>query len=300
VRDQPALTTQFTLPHPFDLRSTLFTTRIGPADPCVRIQQGEVWRATRTPLGAATERLCATADGSVSVQAWGDGAAWLIERAPELCGANDDPLSFQPADGVVKRLAREHAGLRIGRTQAVFESAITNVLEQRVMTGDAWASWRGMVFMLSERAPGPRPGLWLPPSPERLARTPYEVFHRFGVERRRAEIIRRVAVVARRLEETCTMPLVDAYRRLRAVPGIGPWTSARIGLVALGDADAELVGDLHLPHMVSWALAGERRGTDERMLELLEPFRGHRARVVRLLLLGSRATNGMAFNAAWR
>ena len=32
------------------------------------------------------------------------------------------------------------------------------------------------------------------------------------------------------------------------------------------------------------ALAGEPRGTDERMLELLAPFRGHRARVVRLIM----------------
>jgi hypothetical protein len=34
---------------------------------------------------------------------------------------------------------------------------------------------------------------------------------------------------------------------------------------------------------VAWALAGEPRGTDERMLELLEPYRGQRGRVVRLL-----------------
>jgi len=46
-------------------------------------------------------------------------------------------------------------------------------------------------------------------------------------------------------------------------------------------------GDLHLPHVVSWALAGERRGTDERMLELLEPYRGQRGRVVRLLMAAS-------------
>ena len=37
--------------------------------------------------------------------------------------------------------------------------------------------------------------------------------------------------------------------------------------------------------MVAWALAGEPRGTDERMLELLEPYRGQRGRVVRLLEL---------------
>ena len=53
--------------------------------------------------------------------------------------------------------------------------------------------------------------------------------------------------------------------------------------MALGDADAVSVGDYHLPSLVSWALAGERRGTDERMLELLAPFAGHRGRVIRLL-----------------
>jgi len=61
------------------------------------------------------------------------------------------------------------------------------------------------------------------------------------------------------------------------------WTSAEVRRVALGDADAVSVGDYHLPHLVAWALAGEPRADDDRMLELLAPFRGHRARVVRLL-----------------
>jgi hypothetical protein len=43
------------------------------------------------------------------------------------------------------------------------------------------------------------------------------------------------------------------------------------------------VGDYHLPHLVCWALAGEPRGTDERMLELLEPYRGQRGRVALLI-----------------
>jgi 3-methyladenine DNA glycosylase/8-oxoguanine DNA glycosylase len=119
-----------------------------------------------------------------------------------------------------------------------------------------------------------------------MAHTPYEVFHRFGLERRRADVLRRLAVVAHRLEETVSLPLETAYRRFTAVSGVGPWTAARIGLIALGDPDAVTVGDLHIPHMVTWALAGERRGSDERMLELLEPFRGHRGRVIRLLMAG--------------
>ena len=46
------------------------------------------------------------------------------------------------------------------------------------------------------------------------------------------------------------------------------------------------IGDYHLPHQVSWALTGEPRGDDARMLELLEPYRGHRGRVIRLLEAG--------------
>ena len=40
------------------------------------------------------------------------------------------------------------------------------------------------------------------------------------------------------------------------------------------------VGDYHLPNTVAWALAGEDRATDERMLELLEPYRPQRRRLV--------------------
>jgi 3-methyladenine DNA glycosylase/8-oxoguanine DNA glycosylase len=68
-----------------------------------------------------------------------------------------------------------------------------------------------------------------------------------------------------------------------ALPGIGPWTAAEVGRAAFGDPDAVSVGDFHLPNLVCWALAGEPRGDDSRMLELLEPYRGQRGRVVRLL-----------------
>ena len=74
-----------------------------------------------------------------------------------------------------------------------------------------------------------------------------------------------------------------AYAALRAIPGIGPWTAAEVGARAFGDPDAVSVGDFHLPSLVAWALAGEARATDERMLELLEPYRGQRGRVIRLL-----------------
>ena len=53
---------------------------------------------------------------------------------------------------------------------------------------------------------------------------------------------------------------------------------------ALGDPDAVPVGDYHFPHAIAWALAGEARADDDRMLELLEPYRGQRGRVLAAVL----------------
>lgn len=80
-----------------------------------------------------------------------------------------------------------------------------------------------------------------------------------------------------------TQPQSEAFARLQTIRGIGPWTAAEATRTAFGDPDAVSVGDAHLPDLVSWALAAEPRGDDERMLELLAPYSGQRARVIRLL-----------------
>jgi 3-methyladenine DNA glycosylase/8-oxoguanine DNA glycosylase len=219
------------------------------------------------------------------VESWGLGADWLLDRAARLCGALDDLSNFTPDQPLLRALKHRHPGMRVGRSEAVFEACMRNIVQQRVTVQEAWLNWRSLVRGLGEPAPGTLPDLWLPPPAERVARLPYDMFHRFGIERRRADILRRVALVAARLEEAVTLPLEQAHRRLSSVVGLGPWTTARVALVALGDADAVCLGDLHLPHLISWVLAGEPRGSDARMLELLEPYRGHRARVQRLLLI---------------
>ena len=274
----------FTTPDPVDLWLTLGPLRRGRRDPCLRIGADGVWRATRTPDGAATMHL--TRDGrTVTVQAWGPGAACILDGAPALAGAADDGSALEPRHAVVAELHRRLPGLRIGRSGAVVEALVPTVLEQKVQGIQARRSYARLVRALGERAPGPVP-LLLPPAPASIAAVPYHVFHRFNVERRRAETVHQVARHARRLEETTTMSPTDATRRLRALPGIGAWTAAEVSLVALGDADAVSVGDYHLPHHVAWALAGEARADDARMLELLEPYRGHRGRVIRLVVAG--------------
>jgi len=249
----------------------------------MRLRGGEAWRATHTPQGPATVHLVMS-DGVVDVDAWGAGAAWAAENAPALCGEEDDDSGFQPREAALADAKRRHPGLKIPKTRAVFEVLLPTVIGQKVATDAANESFRRLVYELGTVAPGPA-NLRLAPPAAVLADTPYWAFHRFGIERRRADVIIRAARSARRLEETTAMALPDAWQRLQAFPGVGPWTAAKVALVALGDADAVPVGDYHLPHMVGNAFDGTARSTDERMLELLEPFRPHRARVLRLLLL---------------
>jgi 3-methyladenine DNA glycosylase/8-oxoguanine DNA glycosylase len=258
--------------------------RAGIWDPAVRVGSRDAWRATRNPDGIASVHYTAQ-DGEVLVEAWGPGASLELERAPDVLGARDDVSGFRPSHPLIAELARRFAGLRMGRTGAVLEALIPTVFEQKVIGKEARAGYARMLRAMGEPAPGPM-ALRVPPSADRLAHTPYWAFHPFALERRRAETVIRCAGRAAWLEQAAELDATAALQRLRALPGVGDWTAAEVAVVALGDSDAVSVGDYHLPGVVSWALAGHARGDDAMMLELLEPYRGHRARVIRLLLAG--------------
>jgi endonuclease III len=277
---------------PFDLRGTLSPLVRGLGDRTVRVATHEAWWTTRTAHGSATVRLSRT-NGTVTAQAWGDGADLALERAGRLLGLEPGrpPTAALAtvADGRISGLARRHPGVRTLRTEAVFDALVAAILEQKVTGSEAHRVWHGLVRTYGEPAPGPGGdlGLRLTPEPATLARLPYYAFHPLGLERRRADLIRAVAARAAWFEAIVDLPLPEAYARLLAVPGVGPWTAAEVAVRALGDDDAVSVGDYHIPNLVAWALAGEPRGDDARMVELLEPYRGRRALVVRLLELGA-------------
>ena len=272
------------LPAPIDLAATMGPLAHGRGDPTIRFASDGIWRTTRTRAGPATVRLRAVPGGVVAA-AWGPGAATAVKELPDLVGATDDPSPLEPRHRVIAELSRRLAGLRLTRSNRPFEALLPAICEQKVTGIEARAAFRAIVRRHGEPAPGPG-GLRLPPEPSVLAALPYFAYHRFGLERRRADLIRRAAALAPRLVD---LPPADAYRLLASVPGIGPWTIAEVGRVAYGDPDAVSVGDYHLPNLVAWALAGEPRADDARMLELLEPYRGQRGRV-QLLLEGSGIT----------
>jgi 3-methyladenine DNA glycosylase/8-oxoguanine DNA glycosylase len=272
------------LDRPLDLALTVGHLRRGLGDPTIRLAPTGLARATRTPDGPGTIAIRHLGD-RITAEAWGPGADRLIADLPGLLGAEDDPTPLRPAHPVVAHLARRLVGLRIGRTGNVVEALVPAILEQKVTGTEAFAAWRLLVRTYGEPALGPHP-LWVPPAADRIAELPYHAFHPLGVERRRADTIRRVTARSGRIAEIADLPLQEGYRRLTSFPGVGPWTAAEVAMRALGDVDAVSIGDFHLPSLVSWALAGEPRADDARMLELLEPYRGQRGRVVRLLEAG--------------
>jgi 3-methyladenine DNA glycosylase/8-oxoguanine DNA glycosylase len=269
------------LPHPIDLRRTLHGVRRGRHDPTCRFDGSSFWRASRLPAGPATVHVVPDGD-RVLATAWGEGAEAALDAVPSLIGCHDDAQGFEPNHPLVARLWHDFASVRLPRSGAVSETLVNVVLEQRVTTFEARRSQQQLNARWGEPAPGPG-GLRLPPDPEALAGVAYYDLHVLGVEKKRADTVRRVAANARRLDALALLPLAEARERLEAVPGVGPWSAAEVALVALGDADAVPVGDVHLPSQVTYALTGTAIDDDDVMLEVLEPFAGHRGRVIRLI-----------------
>jgi hypothetical protein len=265
--DQDAgLRREWRAPFGVDARLVLSVHRRGGRDPAYRADAtGSVWRTSLTPDGPGTLRVLSRAadQGTLVVgQAWGPGAAWLLDTLPAQLGAGDNPSGFTAHHAVIGELFLRYPGLRIGRTGRLFEALVPAVLEQKVVGVEAHRAWRFLLGRYGTPAPGPAPaGMRVPPPPQVWVRIPSWDWHRAGAE---------------------------ADRRLRSLPGIGPWTSAEIRQRAAGDPDAVSVGDYHLPKLIGWTLA--RQITDDAgMLELLAPYAGHRHRVSRLVELGGSA-----------
>ncbi|RLV49457.1 DNA-3-methyladenine glycosylase 2 family protein [Nocardioides mangrovicus] len=275
---------------PVPVRQILSILRKGPGDPTFRTPGASVWRGLRTPQGTATLHVRTTA-GEVVGESWGEGAGWALDHLPALLGADDDVSGFVPHHPVLEHAWRRHRDWRVTRTGLVMEALMPAIIEQKVTGQEAFAGFRRIVHRFGERAPGPgvEVGLWVQPAAATVRTIPSWGWLRAHVDPARSRPLVRAASYASNLERTIELGAVEADRRLRALPGIGAWTSAEVRFRAHGDADAVSFGDYHVGKNIFWALTGEAVDDDERLAELLEPWRGHRYRVQRLVELAGLA-----------
>jgi 3-methyladenine DNA glycosylase/8-oxoguanine DNA glycosylase len=278
--------TEYRPARPLDLRRTVLFQRRGPGDPTMTSDGAVIWRASRTPAGVATLALREVGPGRIRGAAWGPGAEWAIAQLPALCGADDAGDGFDASrHPLIADAHHRNPGLRLGRTDLVFDVLVSAIIEQKVTGLQAFAAWRRIVTRHGERAPGPTPRpMFAPPSIDGWRHVPSWDWHRAGLEPPQARTIvdaaRRGDSLVRALERAPDGDARDAV--LTSLRGVGVWTAAETRIRAFGDADAVSVGDYHLAHEVGYALTGHRVD-DDGMLELLAPWAGHRQRVIRLI-----------------
>lgn len=263
---------------------TLAPLRRGSRDPSFQISgDGTIWRTSLLPTGPVAARISRATPNAAHCVAWGSGAEEFVEMLPAMLGADDDASDFVPRHPTVAAAHRRVPHLRLGRTGLTLEALIPAVIEQRVPGADAFRSWRVLLTRYGTPPPGPAPaGMRVPPSAQVWRNIPSWEFHRANVDPRRAQTVVSCARRAASLERLASWPAAHAREALTSLPGVGEWTAAETAQRAFGDPDAVSVGDYHIPKMIGWTLLG-RPVDDDVMLELLEPMRPHRHRVVRLL-----------------
>lgn len=227
------------------------------------------------------------------VAVWGpagtppDEVAAALDAAAGWAGVTDDPRPFAAAVAghpVLGPLLRRAGEVRLSRLPRVGEALGRSVLGQLVQGKEAWRSSAQLVCLAG---PLTASGLRAWPDATAVGRRTAAELRRCGVSLRGARALHAAAVQDRALAVPAVRgnwPALDA--RLRALPGVGAWTSAETRLL-LGDGDAVSVGDYHLPSLVGAVLTGRSERpraswTDDELLALLEPFAGHRGRAARL------------------
>jgi 3-methyladenine DNA glycosylase/8-oxoguanine DNA glycosylase len=201
-------------------------------------------------------------------------ARYGIERMRFALGVDEDLSSFQrefARDPLIGRLIRERPWLRPTRRPEPFEALAWAICEQLIeyeraaaiqrrivaSMGPRWAAWEGCEHSLRDV-----------PAPLAFARAAPARLESFDLAGSRARLLVRVArEVAKGRLDLYDTDHERAWRRLRAIPGIGPWTVEMLALHGQGRYDQLPAGDVGLLKYVGRSLSGgdprARVGEDE-------------------------------------
>lgn len=277
---------------PYSLLQTLGILLRGTGDPSFSSRPDGFWTAFTTPDGPVTLRLSTAADGAVDALAWGPGSAAGLAGVPRLLGSGDDWSAFdEPAfhaslPRMVREARRRNLAVRLPSTGRMIDALVPTILEQKVTVIEARRGYRYLMYRFGSAAPAAGmaapEGLRVQPTAEQWLRIPSWEWHKAGVGPQRSATVMRALRSAVALERLAPLPATEAAAKMQVIPGIGVWTAAEVVQRTHGCPDSIAVGDYHLAAYVGAALTG-RRTDDAGMLALLEPWKGHRQRVVRMI-----------------
>ena len=174
----------------------------------------------------------------------------IVRRAGRLFDVDADPLAIAEVlgrDALLAPLVAARPGLRVPGAWDPFELSVRAILGQQVSVRGARTLAGRLVAAFGRPLPGGgADGLThLFPAAAALAAADLSGI---GIPAARAATIRTLAAAVNtgRLELTAARGLEDFETRLRALPGIGPWTAQYVALRAFGEPDAFPAGDLGL------------------------------------------------------
>jgi 3-methyladenine DNA glycosylase/8-oxoguanine DNA glycosylase len=240
--------------------------RLGGMDGVLRRRGGVLERLLHYGEQPVHVRVAQTASHAVLFGARShsaEAARYGIERMRFALCVDEDLSAFHREfahDPLIGRSIRERPWLRPRRRPEPFEALAWAICEQLIEYERAAAIQRRIVASLGPRWAGwngcDRP-LRDVPSPSALAGAAPSRLESFDLAGSRARLLVRVAreVASGRLD------LRDAdyqrsWRRLRAIPGIGPWTVEMLALHGQGRHDQLPAGDVGLLKYVGRCLSG--------------------------------------------
>ncbi|MEE2901882.1 MAG: hypothetical protein VYC39_06105 [Myxococcota bacterium] len=271
---------EFAAPEHYDLVGTLKFHRFGLSDPSViltptHMRKLQWWKGQ--PLYLEIEHH----KESLNVRCTGPGHKIPRQVIEKFLGIHASAFQVE-GHAFMARLSRQYRGIFPTRTLHLGYDLVRTVMQQLIEWKDAARAWRHFLRQTGSSTPVDSE-LLLPPSYEQIHRAPIDLLHSSGISQRRCLTIREVARIGHRIDSWACLEADEIRNKLSHIPNIGPWTIEHCLGFSLNQPDAIPLGDYQLPHTVSWALEGQDRGDDEKMLKLLAPWEGRQWTVLRLL-----------------